>query len=85
MKMIPEFVRTGVDESFTPVTVDDFNLFLGQIVGADLAEAFQIDKQLVRVDEIEVDIIEIVEQHLAPENELVKVDHIVAQLAVFIV
>ncbi len=84
--VVPEFIRAGVYELLAPVAVDDLGLLLGQIVGAHFAEALEIDKELVGVDQIEIHIIKIVKQHLAPEEETVEVSHVLAaQFAVFIV
>lgn len=75
VEVVPKFVGASVDELFAPVSVDDVDLFVGQVVGADFAEAFEVDEEFVGVDEVEVYVVEVVEEHFAPEYELVEVDY----------
>ena len=60
-------------------------LLVGEIVGTHLAVAFEVDKQFVGVDEIEVHVVEVAQYHLAPEEKTVKVDAFAPDKAVTVI
>ena len=62
-----------------------YNLLLVfvEIVGVYLLEIFKVLEQFGRVDKMAVDVIEIVEYHIAPEDKAVEIFQLLRAVATF--
>ena len=72
--MEPERVGTMVDgkRSIAPVVAEHLFLRRCEIIGRDIAQVAEIGVQHVRIGQRKVYLVEIVENHLAPEHEFVE-------------
>jgi len=69
----PEAFYGHVAAVLAPVAAYGVGLFRGEIIGVDFLESPGVDENLVRIHEIAVHIIEVVDEHVAPECEAVEV------------
>ena len=84
LEMIPETLGFFRAAFLAPVTADHLALLVGEIIARDLTQTLDVDKQRIGIDKIAVDIVEIRNEHIAPEHKLVEVGIGIGHLAVFI-
>ena len=72
-EMIPETHLVGLQVEIAPVAAYLIGLFLSEIVGRDLLEGADIAKHLGGVGQGIVDIVEILNERIGPEDKLVEI------------
>ena len=75
----PEILHRHLAAVLAPVSLYRFDLLGCEIVGIDLFEPFGVDKYLVGIGKIAVHVVEVVDQHVAPESESVEVKRVVGR------
>ena len=70
--MIPESVDRFHGAVLAPEAAYHIELFGGEIVGRDLAQTFHVFKQSVGIHQIAVNVVEVADKHVGPEQEVVK-------------